>query len=80
MDSQSRARVGAVRAGRLLLNACRVPLGRARRGMVIFVPPGDERDPTRTPAICDETDEHLAGLGLAGAGWALPMTASASDT
>ena len=34
---------------RYLLNAYRVLLTRARQGMVIFVPPGDESDPTRAP-------------------------------
>jgi len=50
---------------RYLLNAYRVLLTRARQGMVIFVPPGDEDDRTRTPAFYDETYEYLAGLGLA---------------
>ncbi|MEW6336409.1 MAG: DUF2075 domain-containing protein [Acidobacteriota bacterium] len=52
---------------RYLLNAYRVLLTRARQGMVIFVPPGDDSDPTRTPALYDETYHYLAGLGLAGA-------------
>jgi len=50
---------------RYLLNAYRVLLTRARQGMVIFVPPGDESDMTRTPALYDETYDYLAGLGLA---------------
>jgi len=50
---------------RYLLNAYRVLLTRARQGMVIFVPPGDESDPTRTPAFYDETYAYLAGLGVA---------------
>jgi len=33
--------------------------------MVIFVPPGDEDDPTRTPVFYDEPYEYLAGLGVA---------------
>ena len=33
--------------------------------MVIFIPPGDESDPTRTPALYDETYRYLAGLGVA---------------
>jgi len=49
---------------RYLLNAYRVLLTRARQGMVIFVPPGDESDPTRTPAFCDDTYSYLAGLGV----------------
>lgn len=49
---------------RYLLNAYRVLLTRARQGMVIFVPPGDRADPTRTPEFYDETYEYLAGIGL----------------
>ncbi len=50
---------------RYLLNAYRVLLTRARQGMVIFVPPGDESDPTRTPAFYNDTYEYLTGLGIA---------------
>lgn len=50
---------------RYLLNAYRVLLTRARQGMVIFVPPGDESDPTRAPAFYDDTYEYLVGLGVA---------------
>lgn len=49
---------------RYLLNAYRVLLTRARQGMVIFVPPGEESDPTRSPHFYDETYDYLAGLGL----------------
>jgi Schlafen group 3, DNA/RNA helicase domain len=47
-----------------LLNAYRVLLTRARQGMVIFVPPGDEADPTRHPKFYDPTFEYLRGLGM----------------
>lgn len=47
-----------------LLNAYRVLLTRARQGMVIFVPPGDEADPTRLPEFYDPTFEYLRGLGM----------------
>ena len=47
-----------------LRNAYRVLLTRARQGMVIFVPPGDTSDPTRTPALYDSTFEYLAGTGI----------------
>lgn len=47
-----------------LRNAYRVLLTRARQGMVIFVPPGDSADPTRTPAYYDSTFEYLAGIGI----------------
>jgi hypothetical protein len=49
---------------RYLLNAYRVLLTRARQGMVIFVPPGDEGDPTRSPEFYDGTYEYLLGAGL----------------
>jgi hypothetical protein len=50
---------------RYLLNAYRVLLTRARQGMVIFVPPGDESDPTRAPAFYDDTYEYLTAIGVA---------------
>ena len=49
---------------RNLKNAYRVLLTRARQGMVIFVPPGDEEDATRSPAHYAETFDYLQGLGL----------------
>jgi hypothetical protein len=49
---------------RYLLNAYRVLLTRARQGMVVFVPPGDEGDPTRAPGFYDGTFEYLTSLGL----------------
>lgn len=49
---------------RYLLNAYRVLLTRARQGMVIFVPPGDESDRTRAPKFYDTTFEYLRALGL----------------
>jgi len=50
---------------RYLLNAYRVLLTRARQGMVIFVPHGDESDPTRAPAFYDDTYAYLAAIGVA---------------
>lgn len=47
-----------------LRNAYRVLLTRARQGMVIFVPPGEEDDPTRDPAFYDRTFQYLASLGI----------------
>lgn len=47
-----------------LLNAYRVLLTRARQGMVIFVPPGDARDPTRKPELYDRTYQYLSSLGI----------------
>jgi hypothetical protein len=52
---------------RYQLNAYRVLLTRARQGMVIFVPSGDEADPTRKPAVYDATYDYLASLGIASA-------------
>jgi hypothetical protein len=47
-----------------LRNAYRVLLTRARQGMVVFVPPGDTLDPTRSPVFYDTTFEYLAEIGL----------------
>jgi len=49
---------------RYLRNTYRVLLTRARQGMVIFVPPGDSSDPTRSPEFYDSTFNYLAELGL----------------
>lgn len=49
---------------RYLLNAYRVLLTRARQGMVIFVPPGDDSDPTRQTVYYDETFEYLKTAGV----------------
>jgi hypothetical protein len=32
--------------------------------MVIFIPPGDESDPTRPPAFYNETYDYLTSLGV----------------
>jgi Schlafen group 3, DNA/RNA helicase domain len=48
-----------------LRNAYRVLLTRARQGMVVFVPPGDANDPTRSPAFFDATFDYLKNLGIA---------------
>jgi len=47
-----------------LKNAYRVLLTRARQGMVIFVPPGDASDPTRSPTFYDSTFHYLTELGI----------------
>jgi schlafen family protein len=49
---------------RYLRNAYRVLLTRARQGMVIFVPPGDPSDPTRSPEFYDSTFNYLSELGV----------------
>ena len=45
-------------------NAYRVLLTRARQGMVIVVPTGDEDDVTRDPAFYDETFDYLESIGF----------------
>jgi hypothetical protein len=49
---------------RYVCNAYRVLLTRARQGMVIFVPPGDSTDPTRSPAFYDSTFTYLQEVGI----------------
>jgi len=49
---------------RYLLNAYRVLLTRARQGMVIVVPEGDPRDPTRNPDFYDPTYQLLTQVGI----------------
>lgn len=49
---------------RYLINAYRVLLTRARQGMVIFVPPGDSGDPTRSPGYYDATYRYLREVGI----------------
>ncbi len=45
------------------INAYRVLLTRARHGTVIWVPRGDARDPTRSPALYDGVAEYLLHCG-----------------
>ena len=47
-----------------LKNAYRVLLTRARQGMVLVVPEGDARDPTREFGFFDATFEYLKGIGI----------------
>lgn len=47
-----------------LKNAYRVLLTRARQGMVIVIPPGDQEDWTRKPEFYDPTFEYLQEIGL----------------
>ena len=56
-----------------LLNAYRVLLTRARQGMGIFVPTGDDRDDTRPRSFYDETFEYLTTVGI-------PVLPTASDS
>ena len=50
---------------RYLLNTYRVLLTRARQGMVIFVPEGDESDRTRKPDFYDPVFQYLMQCGVA---------------
>lgn len=47
-----------------LINSYRVLLTRARRGMVIFVPEGDDEDATRPSEYYDGTYEYLKSIGI----------------
>ena len=47
-----------------LINAYRVLLTRARQGMIIVVPQGENSDPTRDPSFYDGTFKYLADLGI----------------
>ena len=46
------------------INAYRVLLTRARRGMVICIPEGDLEDPTRDPQYYNTTYQYLKSIGL----------------
>jgi DUF2075 family protein len=48
-----------------LVNKYRVLLTRARQGMVLWVPRGDEKDGTREPGLLDATAKYLEGAGIA---------------
>ena len=52
------------RSRRYLLNSYRVLLTRAREGMIIWVPRGDESDPTREPTGYEGTAQFLNECGL----------------
>lgn len=47
-----------------LKNAYRVLLTRARQGMVIVIPPGDDQDPTRDPSFYDPIYDYLISIGI----------------
>jgi hypothetical protein len=49
---------------RYLKNAYRVLLTRARQGMIIFVPRGDDDDPTRLKKFYDQTYQYLRDCGI----------------
>lgn len=49
---------------RFRMNAYRVLLTRARQGMVIYIPPGDDLDTTRSPRELDATTDFLVRCGV----------------
>ena len=49
---------------RYLLNTYRVLLTRARRGLVIWIPSGDDADETRSPESFDSTANYIQRCGL----------------
>lgn len=57
-------RIRAHERQRYLKNAYRVLLTRARQGMVVVVPRGDDDDPTRDPTYYDETFDYLRRSGM----------------
>lgn len=50
---------------RFLTNSYRVLLTRAREGLLLWIPTGDESDPTRHPAPLDATAAFIARCGVA---------------
>jgi hypothetical protein len=57
-------RINKAERQRYLENAYRVLLTRARQGMVLVVPNGDDDDPTRARGFYDPTYDYLRSLGL----------------
>ncbi|MCH2207559.1 MAG: DUF2075 domain-containing protein, partial [Lentisphaerales bacterium] len=49
---------------RYLRNAYRVLMTRARQGMILFVPEGDQSDETRLPEFYDELFNYLKDIGI----------------
>lgn len=47
-----------------LINTYRVLLTRARQGLIIFVPEGDDRDITRPKNLYDQTFQYLTSCGI----------------
>jgi hypothetical protein len=64
LNGEKRGRVPRPIKQRYIRNTYRVLLTRAREGMVVFVPRGDEADPTRPATLFDSTADYLAACGL----------------
>jgi hypothetical protein len=47
-----------------LKNTCRVLLTSARQEMVIFIPQGDDQDPTRVRGFYDGVYRYLTSVGI----------------
>jgi DUF2075 family protein len=47
-----------------VLNRYRVLLTRAREGMVLWIPPGDPRDPSRDPKRFNAVEDFLRDCGV----------------
>lgn len=47
-----------------LINSYRVLLTRARQGMIIYIPNGDDKDKTSLPIFYDKTFNYLKSIGL----------------
>jgi hypothetical protein len=57
-------RINKAARQRYLENAYRVLMTRARQGMVLVVPEGDDGDPTRSRDFYDPTYLYLRSLGI----------------
>ena len=64
LNGASRGRVPRENKQRYIRNAYRVLLTRAREGMVLFVPNGCDRDPTRPSHLFNATADYLASCGV----------------
>ncbi|HBJ85793.1 MAG: DUF2075 domain-containing protein [Prosthecobacter sp.] len=64
LNGASRGRVPRENKQRYVRNAYRVLLTRAREGMVIFVPKGNDTDPTRPSHLFDATANFLVACGV----------------
>lgn len=60
-------------------NRYRVLLTRAREGLAIWVPQGEEKDPTRSVQAMDDTADYLIGCGVVPIGTGAPRNAISSN-
>jgi DUF2075 family protein len=64
LNGASRGRVPRENKQRYVRNAYRVLLTRAREGMVVFVPKGNDTDPTRPSHLFDATASFIEACGV----------------